>query len=328
MLNARQCCLVCLIAALGLAAVRASAQPPSGAAPSVDAPRWTVWAGAIFLTRSTPRAAPLVVDGVDPLVDAGDLHFNTQAGPDVNLLRHGPDFDINVRYFQVNDMSASRTLFPPNTVDLLLNTPLSVDCPRLDTTYGTSLQSVEVNFRQNVSPQLTLLAGFRYLSLRDHLSFGYDDVNDSAGPIGVTLSGLNNLFGAQMGADAILWSAGRFQLQSALEAGVFGNSAQSTLDLSQTGAFGPPLGAHAQPTAFVGDLNFTGLYQLTEHWAVRAGYQLLWISGVALASEQTSVGGASVGAVATQAFFQPSFPIATSGDVFFHGALVSAQANW
>ncbi|MEX0979080.1 MAG: hypothetical protein WDZ48_09525, partial [Pirellulales bacterium] len=93
-------------------------------------------------------------------------------------------------------------------------------------------------------------------------------------------------------------------------------------------AFGPPPGARAQPTAFVGDLNFTGLYQLTEHWAVRVGYQLLWISGVALASEQSSVGGGFGGAVATQAFFDPSFPIVTSGDVFFHGALVSAQANW
>ncbi|MGD9719626.1 MAG: hypothetical protein AB7O59_00225 [Pirellulales bacterium] len=61
----------------------------------------------------------------------------------------------------------------------------------------------------------------------------------------------------------------------------------------------------------MGDSSFTGVIQLTDNLALRAGYQLLWVSGVATASDQL-----------------PATSLDTSGDVFLHGALVGAEAGW
>ena len=38
--------------------------------------------------------------------------------------------------------------------------------------------------------------------------------------------------------------------------------------------------------AFVGELNLSLLYRLTDVWNLRAGYSALWIQGVALAPDQ------------------------------------------
>ena len=40
--------------------------------------------------------------------------------------------------------------------------------------------------------------------------------------------------------------------------------------------------------AFVGDVNVSVGYWLSEHWAVRARYTAMWVSGVAFAPEQMS----------------------------------------
>lgn len=37
---------------------------------------------------------------------------------------------------------------------------------------------------------------------------------------------------------------------------------------------------------FIADLNFTLTYRLTETWGLRMGYNLIWLSGVALAPNQ------------------------------------------
>ena len=285
---------------------------------SAEAPRWTVWAGAIFLQRSSPRFESLLTDGSGELLNARNFNFQPQGGPDINAIRHGEAFDIDFRYFQVNQMSVGRTLFPNGESDFLLADLLTVDSAQIDAAYVTSLQSVEINLRRNVSQRLTLLAGFRHITLRDDLAFRLEDDIDF-GPFSLHLNGFNRLYGAQIGADAILWSAGRFELQSALKAGVYGNTAEGGLGLRALGFLEASIGKGKQHTAFVGDWNFTGLLRLNEIWAIRAGYQLLWISGVALGSEQFSMFATSLPALLTAN---------TSGDLFLHGALVSLQASW
>jgi hypothetical protein len=281
-------------------------------------PRWTVWAGAIFLQRSRPRFESLLTDGADELLNARSFNFQPQGGPDLNAIRHGDVVDIDFRYFQVNQMSSGTTIFPAGEVDFLLADIFTVDSAQIDAAYVTSLQSVEINLRRNVSQRLTLLAGFRHITLRDDLAFRLEDDID-LGPLSLHLNGFNRLYGAQFGADAILWNWGRFELQSALKAGVYGNTAEGGLGLRALGFLEASIGKGKQHTAFVGDWNFTGLFRLNDFWAIRAGYQLLWISGVALGSEQFSMFATSL----------PDFVTAnTSGDLFLHGALVSLQANW
>jgi hypothetical protein len=282
------------------------------------APRWTIWAGAIFLQRDNPDGQSLVFDGADELLNAGDLEFGTQAGPDLNAIRHGELFDVDFRYFHVHNMTAHERIFPPGAVDLNLATPFSVDCPQLDASYVTNIQSVEVNLRKNLSPNVTVLAGFRYIALNDNLGHEFDIFNDAFDLFTLRVFGINRLYGAQTGVDANLWTAGRFQLQSALKVGVYGNDARNQIRLRTLGVLDTSIGTREQQTAFVGDWNFTGVFQLTDVWAIRGGYQLLWLSGVALASEQFTLAD----------ILSPGIRIDTSGELFLHGALVSLQAGW
>ena len=81
-------------------------------------------------------------------------------------------------------------------------------------------------------------------------------------------------------------------------------------------------GRRANPTAFLGELAAIGRYMVTDNIAVRGGYRLLWIDGVALASDQVSVTAFVPPALA------PGRGINSSGDLFFHGAVVGVEAFW
>lgn len=280
-----------------------------------NAPNWTIWAGAIFLQRSEPARTGLIFNGPNVLLNAGDLNFGTAAGPDLNAIRHGDVFDVGFRYFQVMNMGAQERIFPPGSVDLNLGTPYAINVLQIDVHALTSIQSAEMNLRKNLTPNITLLAGFRYISLDDHIKHRYE-VLGLTNTLGVFAA--NQLYGAQAGVDASVFTWGRFQLQTALKGGVYGNAARDQIRLRILGTLDESIGTRAQQTSFVGDWNFTGLIQLNEIWAIRGGYQLLWLSGVALATDQFTLSD----------IVTPGININTTGDLFLHGALVSLQAGW
>ena len=67
-------------------------------------------------------------------------------------------------------------------------------------------------------------------------------------------------------------------------------------------------------------MNIAAVYQITDHWAIRGGYQLLWLSGVAIGSEQLHTLNLNSG---------NGLPaMNTSHDAFFHGALVGVERTW
>jgi hypothetical protein len=70
--------------------------------------------------------------------------------------------------------------------------------------------------------------------------------------------------------------------------------------------------------AFVGELGFTAVYQLSPHWSLRAGYQMLWLEGVAVAAEQVPAIDLLAGLAAVD----------TTGSPFYHGANVGLEFVW
>jgi hypothetical protein len=84
-------------------------------------------------------------------------------------------------------------------------------------------------------------------------------------------------------------------------------------------AIGPAFGSAETETdlAFAGEVAVTAVYQWSDQLALRAGYQLLWLEGVAIASDQ---------AAATNVIAQNG--IDPTGGVFFHGALLGAEYSW
>jgi hypothetical protein len=97
------------------------------------------------------------------------------------------------------------------------------------------------------------------------------------------------------------------------KAGLYVNDANNQI-ASQSEFFGvnTTSGVGNTQVAFIGELAFNATCQLTCHWAVRAGYQLLWIEGVALASEQAIINPGPINGGAANA-------IDSSDGLFYHG---------
>ncbi len=290
------------------------------AAPS----RLSVRLGSVILQRARPHSDVFMYNPNTgaTVLNTQNLVYPFQGGVDAGLLWHGSLADLEVRYFGVEDW---HTTYGPVIAGAgsVLNIPgVDPNPDPLAVKLGahSSLQSVEFNVRRNVTPRFTWLAGFRYLSFRDAMKLYAGDpplANFGLATFGAT----NQLFGMQIGADAILWQPGpRFRIESAIKAGVYANGAASSLTVVSTdpGDEGLRVRLHRDRTAFVGDLNFLGVYQLNRRWAIRAGYQLLWLSGVATGPLQFHSMNFNTGYLATN----------VSGTAFFHGALVGLERSW
>lgn len=287
-------------------------------------PRWSGYLGAVILQRARPESTPFVINPVtgDNIFDPSDFVFPFEGGFDVSAVRYGTWADLEFRYFGINGWSASQgPVFSPDGFTLPI--------PGFDVTlmpvyteswYDSSLNSVELNLRRRIWPRWSLLAGLRYLSFREELGFIVGDAGFNNATI-LDFDTQNELYGLQIGACGTLWQPGpRFRVESALKAGVYVDGATAGIHSQAVGGGGGGGGIkwHNDHTAFVGDLAFNGVYQLTEHLAIRGGYQLLWLSGVAIAPEQ----------IHSINFAEGSFHVNTSHGAFFHGALVGLEATW
>jgi hypothetical protein len=128
------------------------------------------------------------------------------------------------------------------------------------------------------------------------------------------------MHGLQFGANANVWNNGsRFRLDSWIKAGIYYDLIRhrSAIEFPPGSQIFTPVNQRDNNTAFLGEIGLVGVYQLTDTIAIRGGYQLLWLDGVALASEQ----------VRTSNFFTGT-GTDVHGDVFFHGALVGVEAQW
>jgi len=286
-------------------------------------PRWSARVGTVILQRGGLPSQLFVYDSAtnQNYIDPSNFNFPWRGGLDAGAMFRGEFADVDFRYFGVESWYASQgpILAAAGVTAAFPNLGPSPDPILVSTGYTTRLHSAEINLRKNVTHRWSLLGGFRYLSFSDGFLINADN-----GPgIDTTQIGVNagnQLFGAQIGADGILYDNGRrFHIESAIKAGVYGNGAKNTLQVGDGAGNTFILGSvHRNHTAFVGDLNFTGVYQLTDHINLRAGYQLLWLAGVAVGSEQPP----------SIDFNNGNISVDTSGSAFFHGVLLSAETTW
>jgi hypothetical protein len=173
------------------------------------------------------------------------------------------------------------------------------------------------------------LAGFRYLNLSERLRIDgerFQDETDGQTPgleYGVyDIRTSNNLYGPQLGARLRRWGD-RWGWEATGKAGLFGNGAheeQYVLDWDEGGSFAkrPLTSAAGGRVAFVGELNLTGIYRLTDVWALRAGYNLIWIAGAALAPDQLDFSGV----------LPAGNQLRSDASVFLHGVSGGLEARW
>jgi hypothetical protein len=289
-------------------------------------PLWTARADGILLHRSNPDDAVLVTDsflpGGNTLLDAANFDFDFEGGFDVSLRRHnifGTCWDLEALYFGVdgwnaqtgaiNSASGAAVQFAHPIGNIAYGADLSAS-------YRSELHNVEINGWRPIRPWLSLLAGFRYMELNENgLALTQDVLSQVPNTANYAIGAENRLTGFQIGADTRVWSGPRLDLNCTLKAGVFDNRASNGVSITQDLGGNFASDASASHTAFVGQLDVAGVYRLNSCWSLRAGYQLLWIEGVALASEQVAVSDP----------FNGLATVDTTGSPFYHGAFFGLE---
>ncbi len=230
-------------------------------------PTWTVAADAIFLNRTQ-------ADFSDPLLfPAGPRQqFSFSPGWQVDLRRESPSGrTLQVRHFGLDNWTAamSYSTGPPFPGSGFVH-------------YSSELYSTEANIRCSTGSCVTWLIGFRSVELYENWNQGADIFFFNIDFAGRTR---NHMYGCQVGADLDLYDrGGPFRLDAEFKLGILGNHIKRTEQLF-AGAIpiGPAVENRLNHTSLLGEINILARYQLCDHVALRGGYQMLWVDGVAMA---------------------------------------------
>lgn len=306
-----------------------------------------VIADVLFMQRDNQSTDQLLAASAgDAVLTTGQLKFPTQ--PALRLF-YGSVNDSaagwEIGYLGVWSMFGSRTAGGPD--DVQAADPLALLVPEFNgrstarATYGSTLNSVEINTftraadggycRTAAEPwrrcdgycrgTFDWLAGFRWAGLDESASLTLDGGGNPL-PGAYSLRSSTNLFGAQLGGRGRMeWE--RWAFEGWAKAALCGSAmSQSQAPIVDAVVPDPPI-RPAQSAAeggvgFIGDINATLVYRLTETWGLRAGYNLIWLSGVALAPNQFDFGALSTSGSGLNG----------GAGLFLHGASLGLEARW
>jgi hypothetical protein len=280
-------------------------------------PVWTGRVGAVILDRSQPEdnvlARPL--GGLLSVSEGGDFDFGWDGGVDVYLARQfASGYGVEMRYF---DLDSHAGFDYGDTGDLRIGHTTVTNLFDVDAAYNSQLHSTELNLRIPNSSRLTWLAGARWIELGERLNYDIDLLSLVNNDFKWNTD--NHMYGGQFGADLRLWDLrSPLSINSVLKAGVYGNDAENHFRFKVNDFSILNGGADQGDVAFVGDIGVNVSYQLTRHVSLMGGYQLMWINGAALASDQSAL---------TMRRLDIDV-ITTQGDLFYHGALTGAMLTW
>ena len=288
---------------------------------------WQFNVGTAILTRGTLAGSPIMIERFPTngnfLLTGSQYRFDWAAGPDISGVRQlGGDryFDaVDFRYFDVQAISAATSIdtdgiiwkFPPGSGSYSI-------IQDVQATYGSELYSFEANLRRQFGDtSIAWLTGFRWIQADDAMSLVGTGSSNS---ITWDWDTQNNLYGWQLGAIIpFIDSQSRWSLSCTPKAGVYGN--QCVGQWSDQVSTSPGInsnGVFRNQVSFVGDLSATLGYRISKRCALTAGYQLLWLNGIAVAADQPVV--LSGKTIATG--------LNSSGSAFYHGALAGVNFNW
>jgi len=289
---------------------------------------WYGYTGAIMLTREDPRHTPVAVTAAGAeVLNSSRFDFGPNFGVETVVGRRFAEGDgIEGRFFDVDlgtsapDFASGGAVFTPfndNTFasrDGLTPGPVGVRQH-----YASNLKNLELNYRAQAAGPFGIIAGFRYVDLSEQLQIGY------ARPTGTVniqeINSKNEMWGAQLGSDVLLFSGDRLSLSAFGKSGIFYNDAQNfsrgrfrsavlTIDSTSGGDSDDEL-------SFVFESGLNAGVQLTERLTFQAGYNIMWLNGVALASDQIA---------ATDLAGGPSR--VDTRNLFLHGLTLGATFVW
>jgi len=306
---------------------------------------------ALFLQRDNAAIErPLVVDTTDPgttLISAGDPAATIGTGARLLYGNYGDDdLGWEAGYLGVWNMRSDRraTNATGSLVagDIVFAEQTGMSGNDARTTDSATINSVEINAvwhhydggfnRRSGRPaqrcegydggSLDWLGGFRWVNLEDAAVLAVTPVD---APQASTYSARtsSNLFAGQVGVRGRM-AFERWAVEGFTKIGIAGTSltqSQALFDaLAPTSPLRPPASGSDLGMGMVADMNLSAVYRIDDVWGLRVGYNLLWITGVALAPDQwnfTTSQAASVGS-----------GVSGTGSMFLSGGSLGLEARW
>jgi hypothetical protein len=165
--------------------------------------------------------------------------------------------------------------------------------------------------------ELDTLCGFRYIAADEDFSLISDNIPTQVNSR-YDVRTTNDLYGFQLGA-RLREYRNRLGLEVLGKVGIYGNDASQSQILVDQLPSNPvtfrDTSASGGDVAFLGELGVSLLYDLTPALTLRAGYNLLWLEGVALAPDQLDL---------TMTGRSGRF-IDDNGGVLYHGASLGIE---
>jgi len=310
--------------------------------PRAAEPLWTRYAltDALFWGRDNQTInRPLIVGAGNPSdvrLSTRDLQFPFSEGVRAFYGSRNPDLrGWEVGYFGVYGQfaDAMTAATPPDFIQFPppIGNVLTADAESAIVTYASTVNSAEINVFSTTTDLLRRtggwltvdwLAGFRYIGLEEDSSIVTECCLTPTSSIFTPyrVRTRNNAFGGQIGARGRLtWD--RWAFESWAKAGILGNAQKQIQDplIDYTGfQQRAARSATGSEVSFVGDINLSAIYRLTEVWGIRAGYNLFWFTGAALAPDQFDFANTTTAGTG----------LVSGGGLFMHGANLGLEARW
>jgi hypothetical protein len=309
-----------------------------GCRPSCCDSRWTASADFIIFDRvgSVNRTLVETVSGTvsskdlektrgTEVLNADELRQGFAGGPRLSLIHHGEN-EVNLEfvYFQIDGWSDGQAVGPDPNDWLVMRAPggfLQAQDNKqkqmMVWDYASRLYNAELNVRWNPCSRVTALAGFRWVNLSEDLQGTLPP--ERTVPFWNNQT-KNNLYGFQIGADAKLFECGRLSIDGVLKTGIFNNHVDEMTAVSIYRMLFME-SASTNHCAFLGETGVQCKYQVTERLSFKAGYEAIWLQGVALAPAQIAE---------THSHILPPVSVQALGvncgsGVFYHGATVGLE---
>ncbi len=297
-------------------------------------PRWfDVHAEWLYWTRDFNDSLQLASQGIlgPDALNLNDLDFDNQSGFRITWAYPiAPASALEVTYFgQLNWASSAVATGDYNLFSVFsdfgsspLNGYPQTDYAALQSvSLSTELDNGELNLRHrwisaNCLIHSSWLVGARYLRLQEDMI--YQTETQTSG-LSYRLKTDNDLVGAQMGTDLFLCLTPRFKIGGEIEAGIYGNNARQRTNIQCPDWVGLKERNHETDVAFIGEAGVMALFRVTPRLTGRAGYQALFLDGVALAADNFN----TVSPFSARTSF-----IDNDGNIVMHGATVGFEWTW
>ncbi len=212
--------------------------------------------------------------------------------------------------------------------------------------YESELHSTEASFRRywvGFNPRVsgTLLIGFRYTNLQEAMAFS--SFADAGSPVtreSITIGADadNDLAGVQVGGDVWITVFQGFRIGNETKVGLYNNDykVRNSVAASDASLNNVQTQLSGDQASFLGEMKFMAVADLTPSWSLKAGYELLFISDLALAGDSLAtaqpygdINNISQGlATALPAGVGPAAGATADGEAFFHGFTLGAEYVW